>query len=78
VLALDENHAPAQLLEQLVAPYLFPVLGVLLGTHRRCPPRQLADLLAQPLLFLAHPPVAHRLLLAGVGLHLRPIHQQRP
>ena len=29
-------------------------------------------------LFVAHPSVTHRLVLARIGLHLRPIHRQRP
>src|SRR6516162_4325642 len=68
---------PPQLLRQLVAPlaavstvfFLIGCLGLL---------QQLLHLFLQLLLLFLHPPVAHRLVLAGVSFHLRPVQCHPP
>src|SRR5262249_60545928 len=68
---------PPQLLRQLVAPlaavstvfFLIGSLGLL---------QQLLHFFSQLLLLFLHPSVAHRLVLAGVGFHLRPVHCDPP
>ena len=77
----DRRHTilpPPQLRRQLVAPYIHPQPQVLgqVGVVRR--PQQLVDLAGQTPFLLLHPTVAHRLALARVRAHLRPVDRQLP
>ena len=64
--------APSQFLRQLVAP-LAAVLAIFCLIGGLGPLQQLLHFFLQLLLLLFHPAVAHRLVLAGVGLQLRPV-----
>src|SRR6266851_4938213 len=68
---------PPQLLRQLVAPFVPvpPVFFLVGGLGLR---QQLLHFLLQLPLLLLHPPITHRLVFAGVGLHLRPIQRHSP
>src|ERR1035437_1196893 len=75
---------PRQLRRQLLAPLTFPVLLVLGRIHRFGTLQQRCHFRLQFLLRLAHAPIAHRLVLAGIALdlaaidrHLSQLHQPR-
>ncbi len=64
--------APLQFGRELIAPDVRPqrrILRRVAGVGLR---RERGDLLTQPPLFVSHPSVTHRLVLARIGLHLRP------
>ena len=67
-----------QLGRQLGASAIRAVALVLLGVRLLGLRQQGLDLLAKTLLFFIHPGVAHRLVLARVGPHLRSIDGHRP
>src|SRR5271157_5401346 len=75
---------PRQLRRQLVARLILPVLLILGRIHCFGPPQQRFYFRLQFLLRLAHPLIAHRLVLAGIALdlaaidrHMSQLHQPR-
>jgi hypothetical protein len=75
---LQAAFPPPELFGQLVPRAVRPVAGVLRGIHAFCPLQQHADLLGQAGLLLGHAPIAHGLVLAGVGSDLRPVQRHVP
>jgi hypothetical protein len=75
---LQAAFPPPELFGQLVPRAVRPVAGVLRGIHPFRPLQQHADLLGQAGLLLGHAPIAHGLVLAGVGSDLRPVQRHVP
>ena len=67
-----------QLRRKFVTAHLLAVAFILFAIDRARPLQQPFNLLLQPGLLLQHPAIAHRLALARIRAHLRPIHRQRP
>ncbi len=76
--ALPAPQLLGQLLGQLIPTLLRIILGIRNLVHRRRPPQELLDLRLQLRFHLLHTPVAHGLVLGGVGLVFAPIQGQMP
>src|SRR5690606_7098871 len=76
--SLQPRLPPLQLRRQLVAAFACAKLLVLTSVDILSSPHQLFDLFDETLLFLFHAAIAHRLVLARVGLHLGAIEGHVP
>src|ERR1700693_4084095 len=75
---LQPTLPPGQFFGQLLAGLVHPVTLILFFVDGLGTPQQTSDLLLKRRLLLPHPPVAHRLVLGGVGLDLGPVHRHLP
>ncbi len=71
--ATQPGIAALKLLGQIVAVRVASVLLVFVSVGLVCAKQQRLDLGGQALVVFFHPPVAHGLVLAGIGLHFGPI-----
>src|SRR5712691_10147559 len=75
---LQAALSTTELFGKLITAIFWAVFLIFLSIGSIRLPNQIRDFLFQPLLFLLHPVVAHRLMPAGVGFHLRPIDRDPP